>query len=104
MFGAGAVALGVIVAGVGLGRSDGPTPQVTQTTVSAGASKDEAPRIMAAELMALAKKGEAVLIDVRSADAYAASHIPGAINIPYNSLEARLGELPKEKLIGLYCT
>ena len=74
-----------------------------QTHRVASASQ-EAPRITPVDLMDKVKRNEAVLIDVRSTSAYALSHAEGAVNIPYDSIEARLGELPKEKLIGLYCT
>ena len=44
------------------------------------------------------------LIDVRSPAEYQAGHIPGAINIPVESLQSRLNELgDKGKPIGLYC-
>jgi 3-mercaptopyruvate sulfurtransferase SseA len=46
----------------------------------------------------------ALIVDVRSADAYQNSHISGAINIPLEELEARLGELDKAQWIITYCT
>lgn len=64
----------------------------------------EPPRITAAELRKLVDKGDAVIIDVRSKAAYDAEHIEGAISLPLGDLEARAGELPKEKLIAAYCT
>ena len=48
--------------------------------------------------------GSATFVDVRSAEAYQASHISGAINIPSEELEARLGELDKAQWIITYCT
>jgi predicted sulfurtransferase len=106
MFAIGAV-LVAGVAGVAVTRSDGPAGGVALTTVPAkvsASSQDEAPRITAAELMVLVQKNDALLVDVRSESQFAASHAAGAISLPYNSLEARLKELPKEKLIALYCT
>lgn len=43
------------------------------------------------------------VIDARDADQYAASHIPGAVNIEWRQVLARRAELPKEKAILIYC-
>lgn len=42
----------------------------------------------------LAQAGEAIIIDVRDAQAHEAAHIAGARSIPIDELEARLDELP----------
>jgi 7-cyano-7-deazaguanine synthase in queuosine biosynthesis len=39
--------------------------------------------------------GTAIIVDVRSAEAYQASHIAVGVNIPVAELETRLGELDK---------
>ena len=46
-----------------------------------------------------------IILDVRTPEEFASGHIPGAINIPYTHLPARLSELPDEgdKDIVLYC-
>lgn len=44
-----------------------------------------------------------LVIDVRDADQYAASHIPGAVNIEWRQVLARRAELPKERAILVYC-
>ena len=46
----------------------------------------------------------AVFLDVRGEDQFAASHIPGAVNIPEQLLPGRFGELPKNQWIITYCT
>lgn len=43
------------------------------------------------------------LVDVRPAEEYAASHLPGATSIPLAELKDRIGELPREKEIVTYC-
>ena len=48
--------------------------------------------------------GTAIIVDVRSAEAYQASHIAGAVNIPFAEFETRLGELDKTQWIITYCT
>ena len=47
--------------------------------------------------------GRVVLLDVRSREGYAAGHLPGAVNIPFEELPARLKELPKQKDVITYC-
>ncbi len=47
---------------------------------------------------------EFVVVDVRSAEAYARRHIPGAINLPQRSISAdTAAALPKDKLVVTYC-
>lgn len=44
------------------------------------------------------------LVDVRTPAEFTAGHIPGAINIPVQELDSRLGELqPKGTAIVVYC-
>jgi Rhodanese-related sulfurtransferase len=43
------------------------------------------------------------LIDVRSAQEFAAGHLPGAINIPLDQIGTRAGELPADGDIVFYC-
>ena len=49
------------------------------------------------------KKGEFLLLDVRQPEEYEAGHIPGAILIPLDELEARQKELDRSKKIIAYC-
>ena len=44
-------------------------------------------------------------IDVRTAEEYSQWHVPGAVNIPYEEIAGRIGEvtLDKNALIYLYC-
>ena len=43
----------------------------------------------------------ALLIDVREADEYAAGHIPGAMNAPLSRIHAL--DLPRDRPLFLYC-
>lgn len=45
----------------------------------------------------------AVVVDVRTKGEFASGAYPKARNIPLDSLPARLGELPRDKPIVLYC-
>jgi 3-mercaptopyruvate sulfurtransferase SseA len=44
-----------------------------------------------------------LIIDVRAAESYAAGHITGSISFPESDVDARVAELPKDKLIVAYC-
>jgi len=56
-----------------------------------------------AELLAKAKKGEIVVLDVRPDNEYQAGHLPYARSMPLDELKKRLKELPKDKPIVAYC-
>ncbi|MBI5953015.1 MAG: hypothetical protein HY865_15260 [Chloroflexi bacterium] len=64
----------------------------------------EIPRVSLADAKAALDAGTAIIVDVRSAEAYVGGHITGAINIPLAELEARLGELDPNQWIITYCT
>jgi rhodanese-related sulfurtransferase/predicted transcriptional regulator len=55
------------------------------------------------ELIARLSRGDAVLIDVRPPEEFAAGHIDGARSIPIDELERRLSELPADREIVAYC-
>ena len=55
------------------------------------------------ELLAKMQTGEVVLIDVRPEPEYRAGHIPGALSIPVEHLEARLAAIPSGKEVVAYC-
>ncbi len=62
------------------------------------------PRISAEELKRLAAAGQAVVVDVRSAEEYRQAHIRGAINLPIQQIEAgHYPELPRDKRLISYC-
>ncbi len=43
------------------------------------------------------------LLDLRPEDEFVLGHLPGALNIPLNQLEARLAELPEGRDVIAYC-
>jgi phage shock protein E len=45
----------------------------------------------------------ASVVDVRSPDEFRDGSYPGAVNIPLQLLASRLGELPKDRPVVLYC-
>ena len=71
-------------------HADEPTPRINQEALLKRIEKKDASMI---------------ILDVRTSEEFAAGHVPGAVNIPYTHLPARLSELPDagDKEIVLYC-
>ena len=65
--------------------------------------RDSMEPVTRAELRKRFKEGLATVLDVRPADEFASSHIPGAINIPVGELKRRLSELPRGREVVAYC-
>jgi len=59
--------------------------------------------ISSKELLAQAKRGDVIVLDVRPETEYHTAHLPHARSIPLAELKARLGELPKGKPVVAYC-
>jgi rhodanese-related sulfurtransferase len=65
---------------------------------------DPARRVNADAIDALIAKGDVVVLDVRDAkELEELGTLKGVIHIPLSQLEARLGELPKDKVILTAC-
>lgn len=79
-------------------------PQTAATTTPAERPYPEIVRVSLGDAKAAYELKQAVYLDVRDADSYANSRIPGAISIPLNDLETRLKELDPNAWILTYCT
>jgi rhodanese-related sulfurtransferase/DNA-binding transcriptional ArsR family regulator len=66
-------------------------------------ARDALEPVSAGELLDRVARREALVVDVRPAEEYAAGHIPGAISVPLAELSARLPDLPREAEIIAYC-
>jgi len=66
----------------------------------------DVPRISVEDAKAALDGGKAIIVDVRSAESYAAGHAAGAISIPLTGIEANPAglSLDKEQWIITYCT
>lgn len=71
---------------------------------SDGADLASVTRLTPQALQASLAAGDAVVVDVRSADSFASGHIAGALHIPVDEIAARQGELPPDKQIVTYCS
>ena len=100
------VAVALIVFAVWHARQPRATPAAapapaTMSTVDETAG---APRIEPDDLLTHFKAGDVTIIDVRDADSFLASHIPGALHIPLARVDGEVQYLPKGKPIVTYCT
>jgi len=78
----------------------------TPTAVKIPLTEADVPRVSLEKAKAASDNGAAIIVDVRSKEAYDASHIPGAINIPLGDFETNPAnlDLPKDAWIITYCT
>jgi len=91
------VAMALLVALAGCGT--------TIDKQSAPTTLDDVPRITPREVKELIDGDEElVIVDTRSLEQYNAGHIAGAVSLPVSEIAARHEELPKDRLIVLYCT
>ncbi len=112
-----ALALTVFVLGTACGEAPGerPVDQAEQTTIRAepssqsgrtiGADIPEPTTITAQELKELLDApNKPIILDVRLKASYDVGHIPGAISLPLDELDARALEVPQSKLLICYCS
>ncbi|NJC99007.1 MAG: hypothetical protein C3F07_04255 [Anaerolineales bacterium] len=86
---------------------EAPTQEIEATTSSNLPSTEaEVPRVTLEDAKAALDNGEAVVVDVRSRQAFEISHIPGALNIPLGEIETNPSglSLAKDQWIITYCT
>lgn len=74
------------------------------TNQSQQPSIDDVEKITLDELLELKEEDDVTIVDVRSAQYYVESHIPGSINIPAGQTSAMINMIPKNKKIVTYCT
>ncbi|MBW5480347.1 ArsR/SmtB family transcription factor [Streptomyces bambusae] len=65
--------------------------------------EDGAAEVTHEELLARIDAGNVVVLDVRPPEEYLAGHIPGAVCIPVAELTDRIGELPEDTEVVVYC-
>lgn len=81
--------------GVSGGDGDGGGAGGSATSATTATTGSEARRLV---------ENGARLVDVRTPEEFAVEHIPGAVNIPVQDLDRRMGELePKDQPVVVYC-
>ena len=96
------------------GISPGSTTTVASTTApvtltsedphTQSADKTAVKRISVEDFRPKFDSGNVTIIDVRDSSSYASGHIPGAMNIPFASIQGFTDMIPKGKEVVLYCT
>ena len=67
------------------------------------AEPDRLTQVGRKELLAQAKRGEVVVLDVRPPEEFDTAHLPFARSVPLTELAHRLAELPRDVEIVAYC-
>lgn len=67
------------------------------------ADRDNLEPVSREELLERSREGLVTVLDVRPRDEFALGHLPGAVNIPLDDLEARLADLDPGQEIVAYC-
>jgi len=65
--------------------------------------KDQPAPMHTAEFTRILGEGDAVVLDVRPPVEFDAGHIPGALSIPFEELEDRIDEIPRDREVIAYC-
>ena len=64
---------------------------------------EELAPVSGSQLLARARRGEVLVLDVRPTPEYDTAHLPYARSIPLKELKRRVNEIPKNKPIFAYC-
>ena len=81
-------------------------PVSTQPPANLPENDAQVPRVPVDQAKAAFERGDAIIVDVRGADAYAREHIPGALEVSLSAIQTDPTNLPldKNKWIITYCT
>ena len=81
-------------------------PVATQPEADLPQTDTEVPRVPVDQAKAAFDSGDAVIVDVRGAEAYARSHVTGALEVSLSAIQTDPANLPldKSKWIITYCT
>jgi NADPH-dependent 2,4-dienoyl-CoA reductase/sulfur reductase-like enzyme/rhodanese-related sulfurtransferase len=71
--------------------------------VAAGLLRGDHPQLDLESVLALPLEARPLLLDVRTPREFSQGHIPGAVNVPVDDLRARLGDVPRDREIAVYC-
>ena len=80
-------------------------PMLLAAVTASAADAIEVAQVTPAQLTELRARPDApvLVLDVRTPEEFAAGHVPGAVNIPYDQVDTRLSEIPKTDEVVLYC-
>lgn len=85
------------------GLAESRLAEIEQVTRAYFATRGAMEAVHGDELLRRVKSGEVTVLDVRPAEEYRAGHIPGALSVPVDELEARLKVVPVGRDVVAYC-
>lgn len=93
----------MLAAAASVADQAGPAP--SQPASAPAVASATLPLISPQALLERQAKGDSSLfvLDVRTAEEFAAGHVPGAVNVPYDQVASQLAQIPKDKDVVLYC-
>jgi NADPH-dependent 2,4-dienoyl-CoA reductase/sulfur reductase-like enzyme/rhodanese-related sulfurtransferase len=71
--------------------------------VAGGLLRGEHPQVDVEAVLAVPAARHPFVVDVRTPQEFGGGHLPEAVNIPVDELRSRLGELPHDQEIAVYC-
>jgi NADPH-dependent 2,4-dienoyl-CoA reductase/sulfur reductase-like enzyme/rhodanese-related sulfurtransferase len=71
--------------------------------VAGGLLRGDHPQVDVEAVLAAPPGEHPILLDVRTPPEFAAGHLPEAVNLPLDELRSRLGQLPHDREIAVYC-
>jgi hypothetical protein len=82
------------------------TLELSQGQVNLPKTEADVPRVAVKDAKSAIDSGTAIVVDVRTTDAFAKQHVTGALSIPLADIEANPSavKLDKNKWIITYCT
>ena len=101
LIGAGVILVLAVLVWQGVTNSPANTVNTNQT---GDIPFPEVERVSVNDTRAAFDQDAALIVDVRDENSYTAGHIPGSINIPFDQIQDRVGELDPAQRIITYCT
>jgi rhodanese-related sulfurtransferase/DNA-binding transcriptional ArsR family regulator len=77
--------------------------EVQQIVAAYFSSRDGLEPVSRADLLARLREGSVTVLDVRPEDEFTAGHLPGALNVPLDRLDAVIATLPRDREVVAYC-
>jgi 3-mercaptopyruvate sulfurtransferase SseA len=101
-----ALAFGLLACGATPPQTESTSPTPAWTAFALPQTEADVPRVRVSAAKAAIDAGLAILVDVRSAQSYAAGHAMGALSLPLTQVEAEPGgvSLDRDQWIITYCT
>src|SRR4051794_6453685 len=92
------------LAGIGLDRVAGYFGiEVVDSWRASQGHLQTIPLLSLADFASQLQANEKVILDVRAVEEWKSGHLPGSLSLPIGELEARLGELPRDRPLIVHC-